>query len=486
MAARCNDLPPICILLARFRQASLLFMKHFLPFSVAGLQVAGLLYGCQSQDVTLQSGSQTLTTVVNGERQDHNWTISPQLKPDRYTVECRKRRNKVAFVSDVDSATFVVRNRDTIRFNVLYNGDTALTEIVGDAQNVHFSETYIREHKGQLEVDVPEVHELVNIVVALTRIGQVDSNMVDMTTPYYREMMRHFQPFAGHAIVGEFNRHITGVLDQSSYGYYYGAKMNACGYKFTNRGQIINKEVIRHMGFGGSEDPVAQHAALLADFAQQSQFRQFYERHRPYYDSLITTYRQLNPIDKMQQWLEKKFAKSYSSYVVLFSPLVGGAHATTSFADNGFEQTFMFVCRAEYTSVYNKSINEMAQSRVVFTEIDHNFVNPVSAQKIPQINKALSNREKWAGVQTDMYGNAFAVFNEYMTWGLFSLYCLDHFPPEDAALFIPKMEHQMVSSRNFVQFSAFNQHLISLYQANPDISMEALFDKALAWCGDHN
>lgn len=258
--------------------------------------------------------------------------------------------------------------------------------------------------------------------------------------------------------------------------------MNACAYEFNKDGAIRNSGIIRNMGFG-AYNPIEENKALMSDFAEKSGFRQFYKDHQPYYDTLITRYRQLNPIDKMQKWLEKKFGLEYGNYTVLFSPLVGGAHATNRFKDNGFVQTFMFVCRADFSSKYNRNVNEMLESRVVFTEIDHNFVNPLSDKKTKHINKAFANRAAWAkdGNGTSMYGTPYAVFNEYMTWGLFSLYCLDNFPDRDAPQMIQRMEQQMTVQRNFIKFNDFNQYLISIYKKNPDVSMGSLFDAMLAW-----
>ena len=102
----------------------------------------------------------------------------------------------------------------------------------------------------------------------------------------------------------------------------------------------------------------------------------------------------------------------------------------------------MFVCRAENAPEYNQNVNEMLESRVVFTEIDHNFVNPLSDKKIDIINKVFADRNRWTkeGNGTSAYESAYSVFNEYMTWGLFSLYCLDNFPNNDARQSIQKME----------------------------------------------
>ena len=126
----------------------------------------------------------------------------------------------------------------------------------------------------------------------------------------------------------------------------------------------------------------------------------------------------------------------------------------------------------------------MLSSRVVFTEIDHNFVNPVSARYRKEINDAFGSRTKWVDTTlfgTDGYDNPEAVFNEYMTWALYSLYCIDHFKPADRDEFIPIMEEQMGKLRGFTRFKDFNRQLMQLYTADRTIKPDDLYTKMLAW-----
>ncbi|WP_082893805.1 DUF4932 domain-containing protein [Rufibacter ruber] len=432
----------------------------------------------------LHSNVETITYVLNNTDRNPGWRISPDLKPDRLEVECKQKVMKVAFVTDVDSVSFQVKAGDTLQFYVLQKGrEKALTEIVGTPKNVNFTKKYIKAHKGKSTVEIPEVHELANVLVALSTVGQQDSNMVDMTTPYYKEVMAYFAPYKNHPIMQVVNRHITKPFDNDSYWYYYALKMNACAYVFDKKGHIRNEGIIRKMGFNNQADPMAANLALVEDFARKSNFRAFYQKHQPYYGSLLQTYRSLNPMEQMQTWLEAKFPTKYGSYRVTFSPLVGGAHSTQRFEDNGFGQTVMFVCRAEPVAQYNAKVNEMLASRVVFTEIDHNFVNPMSDTYIRQINEVFSDREKWAaeGNGTSAYGSPYTVFNEYMTWAVYSLYCLDTFSAEDNATFLPLMERQMEKGRSFIKFGAFNQKLLALYKENPSRSIEDLYTQMLAW-----
>lgn len=431
----------------------------------------------------IKSNTETIKYSIDGKYYP-NWKISPELKPDRLNVECGEKSVKVGFITDVDSIFFSIKEKDTIRFHLLFKQkDTALTEIVGIPKNVHFSDKYISHHKGKFAVKIPEVHELANIMVAISKIGQIDSNMVDMTTKYHKDVISHFSPYINHPAIDTLNNYITEALDNESYYYYYSLKMNSCGYLFNNKNKIIDDGIIHRMGFSRPEDPFKQHSKLFEDFAKQSNFREFYKNHTPYYTNLISTYKELNPIKKMQNWLEKKFNFKYGNYLVTFSPLVGGAHSTQKFEDNGFKQTVMFVCRSEFSTKYNRNVDEMLNSRVVFTEIDHNFVNPTSDKYLEKINDAFKVRKIWAedAPGTNSYGSSYAVFNEYMTFALFSIYCLDNFPIENVHIFIPKMEKLMVEHRGFINFNKFNQKMINVFQKSPKTTIDELYIIMLEW-----
>lgn len=454
-----------------------------------GLLASMLLFACSTQpkkeNIFLNSAIKDIHYVLNGETR--SWTISPELKPDVLTIECMNDETKLVFETDKDSLQLNVHVGDTIDFYIVLNGkDSAFTRVIGAPKNVNFTAEYIKAHKGVFEVAVPEVHELANILVAISKVGQLDSNMVDMTTNYHKRVIDHFKKFDHEPIMDSINKYIVKPMDDMSYMYYYAYKMNACAYEFNKEGKIINTGVIRKMGFTNPEDPIVANHQLMESFAVKSNFRDFYKANKGYYDSLVQTYKGLNPIDQMQKWLEKKFGFGYGNYTVYFSPLVGGAHSTQRFADNGFDQTIMFVCRADNAQNMSHNLNEMLETRVVFTEIDHNFVNPISDKLLDKINKSLSKREFWAddktGNGTTMYPNAYAVFNEYMTWSIYSLYCYDRFPKKDVEEFIPKMEKQMVKGRNFIQFDKFNQELIKYSNANKNADVKGLYDHMLVWC----
>ena len=456
----------------------------FKYFLVLGISFS--IFSCskdQHRSFYLRTSVQKIQYQID-QKSARNWSVIPSIETDRLDVECGDTPSEVKFVSDIDTIKFTIREKDTIRFAVLYKQDTARTEIVGVPKNVYFSKDYIKENEGKYKVAIPEVHELANIMVAISNVGQIDENMVDMTTDYHKEVIDYFLKYKKHPAIDTINKYIVKPLHNESYYFYYALKMNACGYFFDENNKIIDDGVIHNMGFETPKNPFISNSELFEGFSKTSNFRAFYATHKDYYNSLISEYKTLNPIDKMQQWLEQKFGFAYGNYSVLFSPLVGVAHATRSYEDNGFEQTVMYVCRAEYTEGNSKTMDEIRNSRVVFTEIDHNFVNPVSDTYSDEIDSAFSNRSKWVNDSKSgatAYNTPYMIFNEYMTYAFYSLYCMDLYSKEVCEAYLPIMESLMVRGRGFENFEKFNRFMMQLYIDKPKISVKELYKEMFTW-----
>ena len=85
---------------------------------------------CSQEQKVLHSNKKNIKILVNGQSID--WTISPEVKPDKLNAYCSKEKNEVIFQTDIDTAIFSVRNNDTIRLEIVLNTkDTAYTQIIG-------------------------------------------------------------------------------------------------------------------------------------------------------------------------------------------------------------------------------------------------------------------------------------------------------------------------------------------------------------------
>lgn len=91
----------------------------FLVFSLVELSVFSI------QQVTIHSSRKHITLMIESGKND--WTITPELKPDYLILysETFKRR-KIRFITDIDSATFIVKVNKPVKLAmVLNNKDTA-------------------------------------------------------------------------------------------------------------------------------------------------------------------------------------------------------------------------------------------------------------------------------------------------------------------------------------------------------------------------
>ena len=167
--------------------------------------------------------------------------------------------------------------------------------------------------------------------------------------------------------------------------------------------------------------------------------------------------------------------------------MTGGFHNTMSFEGitPGFQQALMFVSAppmnieglTDSVAVRVKS----GYSRVVFTEIDHNYVNPLAENYRDRIYQAIPNYKDW-NLEKQGYNNAMNTFLEYMTWGIYSLFALEQFEGWEYDYAVSRVENMMADYRGFHRFPAFNQELINYHRqsANPK-DMDALFVHMLDW-----
>lgn len=190
----------------------------------------------------------------------------------------------------------------------------------------------------------------------------------------------------------------------------------------------------------------------------------------------------------MKNWLEKKFTNQYQSYRIIFSPLTGGFHNTMSFKshDKSMEQTFMFVSAPPNIDVKNLSekefeIKSSKMARIVFTEIDHNYVNPLTDKYKEKLESSMANYKNWNNQKGNMYNSKYSTFNEYMTWGVFNLYAYDTYSTENIDTIIKIQTDFINDKRKFHRFREFNTELFKQYKENSKSKIEKLYKPMLNW-----
>lgn len=271
-----------------------------------------ILIGCNHESKDFKTNKEYLSIKVNDKLITSKWKIDSKLNPDIFKTECRKKKNVVTFSDGIKSISYQIGIGDTINFNVILNKKhIAPTQIIGIKPNVNFTPEYIKNNKGKVKVEIPQVSELVNILVALHKDSKKDKNMTNSNTAYFKRVEKYFKPYRKHPIIDTIQKYIhslrymkafqDSMFSDDSYKYYYSLKMNACAYHFNEDDQIINNGVISQMAKGWNSFDPMKDISLITDFAKKSNFKAFYNQNKSYYDSLLVTYKQLNPIHKMQQ-----------------------------------------------------------------------------------------------------------------------------------------------------------------------------------------
>ncbi|MBL7825398.1 MAG: DUF4932 domain-containing protein [Saprospiraceae bacterium] len=433
----------------------------------------------------IKSNTKVITYSINGVATGNQWTITPELKPDVLGFGSEKKLNRVVFYTDVDSFVCMAKRGKSYQFYIILNGkDSALTEISVSQpipKPARFSKKYIQEHTGKSSFEIPEAQELVHIVMALTPTGIENTNMVRHGTDYYKEVMKQFGPWKDHPAVNAMENHMKNFM----YGH---VKMDACGY-FLDAGTRLRKDGVYHRMNWSDQNFIEPMVKDLEDFAKKSKFMEFFKGHGGYYQELITQAEKYMPIQPQWDWLEKEFPNRYQHYRITFSPLVNGWHTTNHFEDNGFKQTVMFICSAEGKSEkLSDKLWEGLMTRVVFSEIDHNYVNPISENYLEQIDAVFDDRAFWANdTLAGSYNSPYMLFNEYMTWAVFTLYAYDHYDTETFEAINTRVEKQMDVGRGFIKFKEFNQKLLELYRnRSKEKKVFEFYPDILAWSAKFN
>lgn len=444
-------------------------------------------YWCPNDTFKIRFKDEPELSVFTASRKDK---ISPgtDAYPDEYAV----------FYYGNDSLRINYHNNLPYAHNIYLNfaspkGKTTL-RFHFNSRTAHFSKEYITKHKDLVRYDIPEVYELANIIWTLSPSGQRSEDPYK-TGDYYQRVVNYFKPWMNHPVFKQLNFPDSVVAME-----YYNFRENSFAFNIDEKAAAKGKVKLLYNGpyyyvFG---DELADSSLfgrlkpLVEDFANKSNFRKFYRENKSWYAQQTARAEKLLPMRAMWQWLEKNFPNNkYQSYRLVFSPLIGGSHSTqrysTWYGDVRFGENVMFVCgpaRYDSSKATSEKQKEGLYSGVVFTEIDHNYVNPATNRYAKKVDSLFSKRAIWTRrtSSTDFYGNAVSVFNEYMTHAAFCVYVDDVYDAATAAFVIGRREEMMVNRRGFTRFREFNQELLRLHRENKELTLVSFYPQILDWC----
>lgn len=346
------------------------------------------------------------------------------------------------------------------------------------------------KYQRNITIENIEVYELLQIASSLTPTFQQDDNLVNKNTNYYKDFKQHFWEYQDHALIAQLEHY----LKSDSYGPSQTAiKLLSLNYDIDDDGRLMTNNTFNVKSFlfslfKSKAFLIPENTKLIDDFIAETNFKLFYQNHKPVYQKHIENYNKYCDFNRMKSWLEEKFSTSYNSYRIIFSPLTGGFHSTRRFGNKNksASQTLMFVSAPDEVEIdsldQNKfEIESSRMERMVFTEIDHNYVNPLTDQYLAKLDSSMLNYKDWNSQTKNMYASKYGTFNEYMTWGVFCLYALDSYSKENMDTIINKQATFISEHRKFHRFKDFKDELIKNYIKMNKPKIEDLYPAMLDW-----
>lgn len=342
-----------------------------------------------------------------------------------------------------------------------------------------FSDRYSNRQKGVYVVENTPLYELVNIVFSITDKGSKDASTFHLNTPYYLEVAKYFEPYRNHPLISQVNKiYYPGCPEYRMF------RESAYNYAFVgNRIEVTGP----YVGFEEG-NTILENKAVWEDFALKSKFQDFYNAHQDYYKQVNERARQLLAVMDMWKWCEQKFPGRYDAYKIVISPLIDGFHSTQRVRSDNFNECLMFICGAQ--SLENGNLTEkqleVSYAALLFTEIDHNYINPISDRYQDQLNNTFE-REGWVskGSQGESYGSGVGFFNEYLTHAVYLLFVED-LHSSDALAYAIKERVDLMSFRGFPRFREFYETLRAVYKGKIKGDLTLAYPELIRWAAERN
>lgn len=430
-------------------------------------------------------------SIQDGEQLKKNhWRLVPETKPDVYEADLiNGKPHLVTFITDVDRISFTVEEGKKYDFIIDWNGKLCHQQIVGKrfVPAAVFDKKYQAAHRGKTFVLIPEVYELVNIAIAMTPSGIANKDAVYQDSEYYAKMRRWFDKYQNHPLLADFDS----MLKKNPVSY-FNLKMNGYAFEFDKNNKIVQSKIYDRTGFRSERsNSLRPFLEQLQSFADATDFRRFFKANRKTYDDQIAFYRDTANIAEMKKWLDKNFPTSndYDTYKIIFSPLVAYNQSTTWIESNGFKELQPHVnFPYPQKTKFSKQGEIVFRGNIVFTEINHGYINPETDKYAAKVSRAISNRQKWVDEKmgANYYGGN-SLFNEYMNWGLVSLRIIDTVPKDEQSKMIALIGEMMTKRRGFPMFAEFDKFLVDLYSSRKSNQTIAdLYPQIIEWFEKNN
>jgi hypothetical protein len=367
----------------------------------------------------------------------------------------------------------------------LFAQEKTILLVETDVQPAKFDNKYRKIFNDSIIVETTAVRELVYILMALTDFAKNDYGIVNKRSPYYKYAMAHFEPYKNDRLVQQMNNLVSNNMDDRML-----PEINATAFYFTKKGKIKRHKY--YTNIRGNKDVISPLIKELERFAEETEFLKFFNSDvtQVYYKEIQNFYRNEANIKRMVNWLRTQFpsVSLYNSIKVVATPLVRGWEHEDVVADKGFSQIIVhpsYLPASEKASVYSRETQLLLRTDMLFTELNHGSINPVSENYSNDINKAFEGKLtlfiKNDGGHSE-YLNPVLAFEEYMNWGLVALYANDVLPLNEKYLLENSTLEMMEMRSEFPAFKDFLPFLLQVYRTKGvNETVESQFPKLINW-----
>jgi len=274
------------------------------------------------------------------------WKILPNYKTSKnnyisnsngFRIICDNDSTLFSFYTNIDSVKFILKPADTVVFNILLNNSKIVTtKIIGYDKSENYSDAYVMQNTNAITLDIPEVSELVKIILMLNQSElengiEAKNSMYKQTygSVYYDDVLNHFYNYRKEEIVDLLQAFIENDSFTTQAYNYLALKRFSSLYKFD-----INNNIIRTKYYvleaGNHFDMLEQYMQLINDFAIKTNFRAFYKDHLATYKEVKERYMELVPVNSLWNFTEKHFPHKVQHYKIIFSPLESFYYISTT------------------------------------------------------------------------------------------------------------------------------------------------------------
>lgn len=321
------------------------------------------------------------------------------------------------------------------------------------------------------KIEIPETYELSNIILALTEYGITDKYEVQKNTDYYQKILTYFEPVKNHPLLDSVN------YSREKWEDYLSFRTDAVAFSFDDNGKL-KRDFAFYTNPG--HNPFDRNLDLIDDFVIKSNFRTFFSDNIDFYNQIINNYEDYNYVHETVAFLDSVVGgrkdDPNSIYKIILSPLVYRMNCHRQLAKN---------IEADFPSATEDFINGVSDdndiserlnaNHSIFTEKDHEYVNPITAK---YINLVSSNFDTKYWDYNSGYED-FNCFNEYMTWAVYDLFLVEKFP--DYAKELSTYWQYQNASRGFFAQNLFSDKVLELYQKNKGQKLESVYEPLLSW-----